>query len=82
MDRPNGAHRLLRVTGGGFTILAEDQITYDLKCRGLPSADAGADRLDAHVSLLGVQRRDCSISLGARTGKVGDRFPGIATTGE
>jgi hypothetical protein len=30
MDRPNGAHRLLRVAGGGFTILAEDQITYDL----------------------------------------------------
>lgn len=30
MDRPNGAHRLIRVAGGGFTILAEDQITYDL----------------------------------------------------
>jgi hypothetical protein len=30
MDRPNGAHRLLRVAGGGFTILGEDQITYDL----------------------------------------------------
>lgn len=30
MDRPNGAHRLLRVAGGGFTILAEDQSTYDL----------------------------------------------------
>ncbi|MEN3370987.1 MAG: hypothetical protein V7609_3130 [Verrucomicrobiota bacterium] len=30
MDRPNGAHRLLRVAGGGFTILAENQSTYDL----------------------------------------------------
>jgi hypothetical protein len=30
MDRPNGAHRLLRVAGGGFTILAEEQSTYDL----------------------------------------------------
>jgi hypothetical protein len=30
MDRPNGARRLIRVAGGGFTILAEDQISYDL----------------------------------------------------
>jgi hypothetical protein len=30
MDRPNGARRLIRVAGGGFTILAEDQDTYDL----------------------------------------------------
>jgi hypothetical protein len=30
MDRPNGARRLIRVAGGGFTIVAEDQITYDL----------------------------------------------------
>jgi hypothetical protein len=30
MDRPNGVRRLIRVAGGGFTILAEDQVTYEL----------------------------------------------------